>query len=147
MADGAAFPSTSADGAVWVGPIYDKPAASAARGVSSMKRTARKAEATYDVRPRRQEFFSSLDELAHPTADEIRDDSDAHSYHEHVEARPKNSAAREYRSRGTNEKVREHRHAKRNGDRCRSVPQKKWKNGNYGAERRRKSGQPAFLEW
>ena len=57
MADGAAFPSTSADGAVWVGPIYDKPAASAARGGQFDEEDGAKAEQTYDVRPRRQEFF------------------------------------------------------------------------------------------
>lgn len=69
-----------------VGPIYDKPAASAARGGQFDEEDGAKAQQTYDVRPRRQEFFSSLDELAHPTADEIPDESDAHSHHEHVEA-------------------------------------------------------------
>jgi hypothetical protein len=69
-----------------VGPIYDKPAASAARGVSSIKRTSRKRRQKHRMFVRAvKDFFSPLDKLAYPTADEIPDDSDAHSHHEHVE--------------------------------------------------------------
>jgi len=35
MPDAPAYPSTRVDGAAWVGLIYDKPAAVAARGVIS----------------------------------------------------------------------------------------------------------------
>ena len=40
-----------------VGLIYDKPAASVARGGQFDEEGVAKAEQTYDVPPRRQEFF------------------------------------------------------------------------------------------
>jgi len=74
-----------ADGAAWVGPIYDKPAASAARGISSMKRAAleRGKHMTF---VRAVKNFFELDKPAYPTSEEIPNKSDAHSHHEHVEA-------------------------------------------------------------
>jgi hypothetical protein len=55
------YPSTGVDGAAWVGLIYDKPAAVGLRAGSFHEEgKARKRRQTYDVRPRRQEFFFGL---------------------------------------------------------------------------------------
>jgi hypothetical protein len=43
LPDGPAHPSTGVDGAAWLGRIYDKPAALAARGVISMKEKRRES--------------------------------------------------------------------------------------------------------
>ena len=89
MPDGPAIPTTRVDGQLVVGPIYDKPAASAARGGQFDEEDGAKTGANHMTFVRAVKIFfcfRSLDELADPTADEIPDHGDAHSDHEHVEA-------------------------------------------------------------
>ena len=69
-----------------VGPIYDKTRGrSCARGQFD-EEVGAKAEKNIGCSSAPSRIFSSLDELAHPTADEIPDEGDAHSHNEHVEA-------------------------------------------------------------
>src|SRR6185436_10510282 len=93
-----------------------------------------------------KEIFFGLDELAHPAADEVANDGDSDSDHEHVEPGSEDSTSGEHRSSGADEEVGEHRDRKRDGDRGTTMPDQERKNRNRRAERRRESGDPPFSE-
>ena len=106
MPDAPAYPSTGVDGAAWVGLIYDKPAAVAARGIISGG-DERESGGKHMMFARAVKNFLplTLDELAHPPADVVADDRDTDTDDEHVEAGAEGSAAGEDGSGGADQEV------------------------------------------
>ena len=92
------------DGAAWVGLIYDKPAAVAARGIISGR--DERESGKHMIFAHAVKIFLTLDELAHPPAHVIADDRDTYADDEHVEAGAEGSATREHRSGGADKEVR-----------------------------------------
>src|SRR4051812_46086132 len=87
-----------------------------------------------------------LEELAHPSADEVANRGDAHADDEHVKTGPKDSAAREDGPGGADKKVRQHREREGNDDRRRALPDQKRKNRNHSTEGSRQPGDPSFSQ-